>query len=176
MIFRTKFAITDLQIYRIKTFGDWTHAAGTCRATGAFECGPGFQFETRDCIDGTIYKCRESDRKRTVTCAVAGTELPVCEGNKLFQNKLAKQLESLQYIRVISYFQRILIFDVSGCKTTGGDPCVFPFIYRGTEYNSCTTASMGVFSSGLWCSTETNDDNTYNGKWGSCSDKECPAA
>ena len=39
---------------------------------------------------------------------------------------------------------------VSAPDTAGGRPCVFPFKYKGVEYNSCTY----VESERLWCATE----------------------
>ena len=84
MIFRTTFSIIAP-----KSFGDWTND-GQCSGTGDDpSCGAGSQFQTRTCTDGTVDKCidganaqTEADTKRTVTCAVAGTELPICQGNK----------------------------------------------------------------------------------------------
>ena len=45
--------------------------------------------------------------------------------------------------------------DTSGCKTTNGLSCVFPFIYAGVEYSQCTTVENGETP---WCSTETDKD------------------
>merc|ERR1712151_819825 len=51
-------------------------------------------------------------------------------------------------------------------KTCGGTAkgarCVFPFIYNGKQYDSCTTVNNG---GKLWCATE----RFYKSKWGSCS-------
>ena len=64
-----------------KSLGQWTND-GKCAATGADpKCGPGNQIQTRTCTDGTIDKCTDADRKRTVSCNVAGTQLPICTGN-----------------------------------------------------------------------------------------------
>ena len=65
-----------------KSFGDWTNE-GNCVPSGDLpDCGPGTQLQKRTCTDGTIDKCTEADKQRTVTCAVAGSELPVCGSNQ----------------------------------------------------------------------------------------------
>ena len=71
--------------------------------------------------------------------------------------------------------------DTSGCKTTNGLSCVFPFIYAGVEYSQCTTVENGETP---WCSTETDKDGNHietdkDGKyidhwWRVCA-KDCPA-
>ena len=35
-----------------------------------------------------------------------------------------------------------------------GPPCVFPFKFKGVEYNACTYAGSDY----LWCATEVDDD------------------
>ena len=53
--------------------------------------------------------------------------------------------------------------NISGCLTltTAGDACTFPFTYKGTEYNECTSiANNGV----PWCTTAKG--------WGNC-EKSC---
>ena len=65
-----------------KSFGAWSNE-GKCTATGDDpECGPGTQIQKRACTDGTVAKCTDSDRQRSVTCAVAGTQLPACKGKQ----------------------------------------------------------------------------------------------
>ena len=47
---------------------------------------------------------------------------------------------------------------MSGCLTTEGEACKFPFTYQGTEYFECTSiANNGV----PWC-------GTASGGWGNC--------
>merc|ERR1711973_210208 len=58
----------------------------------------------------------------------------------------------------------------AGCWTSSGAMvnarCIFPFIYKGETYNSCTTA--GGFSK-PWCSTATTTTGQHiNGYWGDC--------
>ena len=38
--------------------------------------------------------------------------------------------------------------------TAGGRPCVFPFKFKGVEYNACTYEK----SERLWCATQVDDD------------------
>jgi len=64
------------------------------------------------------------------------------------------------------------------CKTTSGPvvnkKCVFPFIWRGKKYETCT--NVGRKNKGkFWCPTSTGDINvTKSSKtWGFCSD-DCP--
>ena len=61
-----------------KTFGEWENE-GSCQAEGDDPtCGAGLQIQKRTCTDGTIDKCTSTDEQRAVTCAAAGTALPVC--------------------------------------------------------------------------------------------------
>ena len=61
-----------------KIFGDWAND-GACNGEGENPtCGPGTQVQTRSCTDGTVDKCTEEDKQSTVTCTVAGTQLPTC--------------------------------------------------------------------------------------------------
>ena len=48
-------------------------------------------------------------------------------------------------------------------KTTKGNCCVFPFIYKRKSYSACTTADNG---NKLWCATTNNYDRDR--KWGNC--------
>ena len=58
--------------------GEWTNE-GSCNGDGDDPtCGAGTQLQSRTCTDGTIDKCTVVDTHRSVTCAVAGTALPVC--------------------------------------------------------------------------------------------------
>ncbi|XP_040580047.1 uncharacterized protein [Lepeophtheirus salmonis] len=54
------------------------------------------------------------------------------------------------------------------CKTLEGIDCIFPFVYQGTSYSSCTNADYG---STFWCATAVGPGNVYT-SYGSCS-AEC---
>ena len=69
-----------------KQLGNWTND-GTCVATGyrslphrSLACGPGIQRQTRNCTDGTIDKCSQSDMEQYILCSDAGTAFPLCTG------------------------------------------------------------------------------------------------
>ena len=48
--------------------------------------------------------------------------------------------------------------------------CVFPFVYKGIEYDRCT----GFEWTALWCSTETTGNGEYiDGEWGNCDLNTC---
>eukprot|EP00096_Caligus_rogercresseyi_P013896 TRINITY_DN647_c0_g1_i14.p1 TRINITY_DN647_c0_g1~~TRINITY_DN647_c0_g1_i14.p1 ORF type:complete len:313 (+),score=3.49 TRINITY_DN647_c0_g1_i14:40-978(+) len=57
----------------------------------------------------------------------------------------------------------------SSCFTTGGDSCVFPFIYNGVTYAACTTIDNG---NNAWCATSVNTQNEYT-NYGDCSATGC---
>ena len=72
----------------------------------------------------------------------------------------------------------IFLTALSKCKTTPDGPqveapCVFPFIYKGKEYNECTFQKGDVKA---WCSTKVDGNGKHVGgqrQWGYC-EKECP--
>ena len=80
----------------------------------------------------------------------------------------------------IKYIQCLFLFltALSKCKTTPDGPqvevpCVFPFIYKGKEYNECTFQKGDVKA---WCSTKVDGNGKHVGgqrQWGYC-EKECP--
>ena len=52
----------------------------------------------------------------------------------------------------------------SGCRTTAGNPCVFPFQYENIKYYECEKVSnKGVF----WCAVNVTL-NGYVDVWGDC--------
>ena len=57
-----------------KSLGNWSNV-GDCLAVGVDKnCGPGDQFQTRWCVDGTIDHCTKRDRQHSISC-----DLPDCE-------------------------------------------------------------------------------------------------
>ncbi|KAM7125020.1 matrix metalloproteinase-9 [Molossus nigricans] len=50
---------------------------------------------------------------------------------------------------------------------SAGEPCVFPFVFLGKEYSTCTRE--GRDDGHLWCATTSNFDNDK--KWGFCPDQ-----
>ena len=60
------------------------------------------------------------------------------------------------------------------CKTVGsrGQPCIFPFLYSGERYESCTTRDSDT---GLpWCATRVDSEGwVVDHAWGDCGEG-CP--
>ena len=57
------------------------------------------------------------------------------------------------------------------CKTVEGNPCVFPFNYRGKEVTKCIT---GPKRRQPWCPTQVDDNGSpIRGEWGVCN-TQCP--
>ena len=57
------------------TLGQWTDY-GDCIAVGNdMSCGPGMKQRTRDCVDGSVDKCQESDLRQEVHCSLKNCEL-----------------------------------------------------------------------------------------------------
>jgi len=58
-------------------------------------------------------------------------------------------------------------------KTTDGDCCIFPFKYRGKEYENCAATEdnpEGLY----WCATKSEFDGSVNGSgWGYCAGTKC---
>jgi len=67
-------------------------------------------------------------------------------------------------------------------KTTARDakPCVFPFIFQGKNYTSCTEASRynensTAINGMAWCSTKVDENsNSIDDEWGYCNYHTCP--
>ena len=68
--------------------------------------------------------------------------------------------------------------DDQKCKTISGlhvnQECQFPFIFRGTVYDTCITGSKRIEP---WCPIELDNNGSYiKGKWGYCDQSHCPLA
>ena len=50
------------------------------------------------------------------------------------------------------------------CETKGGEKCVFPFRYNGTNYHGCTRDG----ASHAWCATSVDVNGNVGGHWGLC--------
>ena len=69
---------------------------------------------------------------------------------------------------------------VLGCKTTKGADsntlCIFPFWYKGKNYDTCTLKDADNTNNEAWCSTKVDRSGkhvTGKGKWGNCG-QGCP--
>ena len=61
-----------------KVLGGWQNE-GPCNAIGDDPtCGQGNQVQNRPCTDGTVEKCTNDEKQRTISCEIAGTALPDC--------------------------------------------------------------------------------------------------
>ena len=59
------------------------------------------------------------------------------------------------------------------CTTTAGQPCKFPFLYRGQEWSHCTTVDS--VNGAAWCAVEVGGDGeVVPGRWGDCRLPGCP--
>ncbi|XP_040579805.1 72 kDa type IV collagenase isoform X1 [Lepeophtheirus salmonis] len=54
----------------------------------------------------------------------------------------------------------------TGCRTTDGFKCIFPFKYYGKTYNNCTNVDNGSID---WCATSLDINENVMG-WGNCGD------
>ncbi|XP_040579656.1 matrix metalloproteinase-9 [Lepeophtheirus salmonis] len=57
------------------------------------------------------------------------------------------------------------------CNTSSGTQCVFPFIYKGLTFTSCTTMD----SSFPWCATAVNTNQQFENSYGYCN-ADCEVA
>ena len=61
-----------------KVLGNWQNE-GPCKGIGDDPtCGQGNQVQNRPCTDGTVEKCTNDEKQRTISCEIAGTTLPDC--------------------------------------------------------------------------------------------------
>jgi len=61
-----------------------------------------------------------------------------------------------------------------GCTTIGGDPCKFPFTYKGVRYETCTTDHSE--NGAPWCAVQVNRlGRVIQGRWGDCAEN-CPGS
>jgi len=60
----------------------------------------------------------------------------------------------------------------SKAETEDGKCCVFPFTYKGNQYNYCLSNRKNKGK--MWCSTTSSYDDA-DPKWGNCKDSSCPS-
>ena len=54
------------------------------------------------------------------------------------------------------------------CRTQKGENCIFPFNFRGKEYNDCTSDHLKK-QTGRWCATAVHRNGTViKNNWGYC--------
>ena len=70
-----------------KKLGNWTNDKGCQALSDAASCGPGIQQQIRICIDGSVDKCKESEIRRKISCAV-GNCPSKRYGRKIFSHSL----------------------------------------------------------------------------------------
>ena len=73
----------------------------------------------------------------------------------------------VEIIKSINYNKTMI-----DCKTVEDNDCVFPFIYKGVSYSSCTKAESS--NGAPWCATAVDDEGVaVAGAWEDCQDG-CP--
>ena len=74
-----RYKVTYLTLILLqKVYGEW-HNEGSCNGIGDDNtCGKGKQVQIRPCMDGKVDKCKDEEKKRTISCKEAGTELADC--------------------------------------------------------------------------------------------------
>ena len=89
------------KIVEPKTFGEWMNE-GVCIGDSAHPtCGPGHQMQVRTCQDGSeadrfpVEKCTGDEKIRTISCAVAGTQLPNCPTKGNWNKRLSNCIADL---------------------------------------------------------------------------------
>merc|ERR1712131_367747 len=100
-----------------------------------------------------------------IQCEEACTKNPKCQFFTFVQKRkdcYPKASKSGQPGRVLKNPICISGFSLKGCVVPD---CHFPFIYKGKQYDSCTTVDN---SGSSWCSTTYN----YQGQWRTCTDKD----
>lgn len=75
----------------------------------------------------------------------------------------------------LSFALAVAVESTDKMYTTDSGDCIFPFTYKGQEYNRCTTDD--AYGKRSWCSTKVNEKGEYiAGEWDTCepnSDLEC---
>lgn len=124
-----------------------------CHVIPNFACPP-----PPNCCESGTYTYDECGC--CLTCAK--DELQPCGGPSGSHGKCAQGLACLK--------------TCTACRTLGTnpEPCVFPFVYDGNDYDSCT--SVDAAEGAVWCATQVDSNGTVlDGRWGDCS-VGCPGA
>ena len=83
-------------------------------------------------------------------------------------------------VTVIKCICKTLDYISAACTTLSSskpEPCVFPFVYDGVEYNECTSVDAAN-PGNVWCATEVApeyNNTVIDGRWGDCAES-CPGA
>ena len=92
---------------------------------------------------------------------------------------LKRQIEK-QIVTVTKCICKTLPYISAACTTLSSskpEPCVFPFVYDGVEYNECTSVDAAN-PGNVWCATEVApeyNNTVIDGRWGDCAES-CPGA
>ena len=92
-------------------------------------------------------------------------------------------MHAFQYEKIVTVIKCIckaLHYISAACTTLSSskpEPCVFPFVYDGVEYNECTSVDAAN-PGNVWCATEVApeyNNTVIDGRWGDCAES-CPGA
>ena len=77
----------------------------------------------------------------------------------------------------LNKFHKYILAACTTLSSSKREPCVFPFVYDGVEYNECTSTDAAN-PGNVWCATEVDpeyNNTVIDGRWGDCAES-CPGA